>query len=269
MIKGRILLVEDNSVNQQVTLGMLKALGCQSDIAGNGQEALDAIAREPYDLVLMDCQMPVLDGYEATRILRTRERESGGGPLTVVALTANALPGDSDRCLAAGMDDYLSKPFTIHKLHETLAKWITGDGKRDGGRGVEAPLTTSDSAADRTHPINPAVLDGIRALDNNGGQGLLGKVLSLYLSDSPKLVEGILSATQKGDGESLRMAAHSLKSSSANVGAINLSELCRKIEEMARAGDMPAAGDLLLGRLEEEYQSVREALSTIQSGNTA
>ena len=268
-IDGRILLVEDNSVNQQVTLGMLKALGCRSDIAGNGQEALDAIAREPYDLVLMDCQMPVLDGYEATRILRTRERESGRGRLTVVALTANALPGDSDRCLAAGMDDYLSKPFTIQKLHETLAKWITGDGKPDGGRGAEAPLTTSDPAADRTYPINPAVLDGIRALDNNGGQGLLGKVLSLYLSDSPKLVEGILSATEKGDGQSLRMAAHTLKSSSANVGATDLSELCRKIEEMARAGEMPAAGDLLLGRLEEEYRSVREALSAIQSGNTA
>src|SRR3972149_3454855 len=108
----------------------------------------------------------------------------------------------------------------------------------------------SDPAADWTYPINPAVLDGIRALDNNGGQGLLGKVLSLYLSDSPKLVEGILSATGKGDGESLRMAAHTLKSSSANVGATDLSELCRKIEEMARAGEMPAGGDPLLRRLE-------------------
>ena len=265
-IEGRILLVEDNSVNQLVTLGMLKALGTRADIAGNGQEALDAIAREPYDLVLMDCQMPVLDGYEATRILRAREKESGGGRLTVVALTANALPGDSDRCLNVGMDDYLSKPFTIQRLHDTLAKWIAGDGKPDVGRGVEVPRETSDAAQDPTSPINPAVLDGIRALDDNGSQGLFGKVLSLYLFDSPKLVEGILSAVEKGDGESLRRAAHTLKSSSANVGANDLPELCRKIEEMARAGEIPASGDPLLGRLEEEYRSVREALSTILSG---
>ena len=265
-IEGRILLVEDNAMNQQVTLEMLKVLGTQADVAGNGQEALDAIAREPYDLVLMDCQMPVLDGYEATRILRAREKEIGGGRLTVVALTANALPGDSDRCLTVGMDDYLSKPFTIQKLHETLAKWIAGDGKPDVGRSVEAPLTTSDVAQDQTSPINPAVLDGIRALENNGSKGLFGKVLSLYLSDSPKLVEGILSAVEKGDGESLRRAAHTLKSSSANVGATDLPELCRKIEEMVRAGDIPASGDPLLGSLEEEYRSVREALSTILSG---
>jgi signal transduction histidine kinase/CheY-like chemotaxis protein len=265
-IEGRILLVEDNPVNQQVTLGMLKALGTHADIAGNGQEALDAIAREPYDLVLMDCQMPVLDGYEATRILRARERRSGGGRQTVVALTANALPGDSDRCLNVGMDDYLSKPFTIQKLHDTLAKWMAGDGTPDVGRGFEAPLTTSDAVQDQTSPINPAVLDGIRTIDNNGGKGLLGKVLSLYLSDSPKLVEGILFAVEKGDGESLLRAAHTLKSSSANVGATNLPELCRKLEEMARAGEIPASGDPLLGRLEEEYRSVREALSTILSG---
>ena len=269
-IEGRILLVEDNSVNQQVTLGMLKAIGCHADSAWNGKEALDAIARERYDLVLMDCQMPVLDGYEATRILRDRERESGGGaPLTVVALTANALPGDSDRCLAAGMDDYLSKPFTIQKLQDTLAKWVKRDGKPEPAGDVGPPAEMSAAAQERTSPINPAVLDGIRALDADGAQGLLGKVLSLYLSDSPILVEGILSAARKGDGEPLRRAAHTLKSSSANVGAINLSELCRKIEEMARSGEIPAAGNPLLERLEEEYRSVRETLSAISPGNPA
>jgi signal transduction histidine kinase/DNA-binding response OmpR family regulator/HPt (histidine-containing phosphotransfer) domain-containing protein len=264
-IEGRILLVEDNPVNQQVTVGMLQSIGAQADIAGNGQEALDAIARKPYDLVLMDCQMPVLDGYETTRILRAREMKSGGGRLTVVALTANALPGDSDRCLAVGMDDYLSKPFTIQKLHETLAKWIAGDEKPDAGGGVEVPLTRSGAAQDQTSPINPAVLDGIRALDDNGNQGLFGKVLSLYLSDSPKLLEEILSAVEKGDGESLRRAAHTLKSSSANVGATDLPEFCRKIEEMARAGEIPASGDPLLGMLEAEYRLVRKALSTVLS----
>jgi CheY-like chemotaxis protein len=121
---GRILLVEDNSVNQEVTLGMLSIFGCGADVAGNGREALDAIAVKEYDLVLMDCQMPVMDGYAATRALRALEKETGGKHLTVVALTANAMQGDSDSCLTVGMDDYLSKPFTIQRLGDMLAKWL-------------------------------------------------------------------------------------------------------------------------------------------------
>jgi len=123
-IEGRILLVEDNPANQEVTLGMLSFLGCRADVAGNGQEGLDAIAAREYDLVLMDCHMPVLDGYAATRSIRVRERETGAKRLAVVALTANAMQGDSDSCLTAGMDDYLCKPFTIRKLGDVVAKWL-------------------------------------------------------------------------------------------------------------------------------------------------
>ena len=128
-INGRILLVEDNLVNQEVTLGMLSVHGCRADVAGNGREALDAIAVGEYDLVLMDCQMPVMDGYAATRALRAREKETGGKHLTVVALTANAMQGDRDSCLAAGMDDYVSKPFTIQRVGDVLARWLPAGGK--------------------------------------------------------------------------------------------------------------------------------------------
>ncbi len=265
-IEGRVLLVEDNSVNQQVTLGMLEAIGCQADAVGDGVEALEAIARERYDLVLMDCQMPVMDGYEATRVLRDRERASGEGHLPVVALTANALPGDSNRCLNAGMDDYLSKPFTIQKLHGVAAKWIRRDEAPEPGGDLSTPQDPAGAAHDKSSPIDQAVLDGIRVLDSNGAKGLLGKVLSLFLSDSPKLVEEILSAAGKGERESVRRAAHTLKSSSANVGATNLSTLCRKVEEMAREGKMPGSGDPVLAILEGEYRSVREALSSILAG---
>ena len=123
-IGGRILLVEDNVANQEVTRAMLSVFGCEADIAENGQEGLDAVAAREYDLVLMDCHMPVMDGYAATRILRAREKETGGKHLTVVALTAAAMQGDRDLCLAAGMDDYLSKPFSILKLGEMISKWI-------------------------------------------------------------------------------------------------------------------------------------------------
>ncbi len=267
-IGGRILLVEDNPVNQEVTLGMLAALGCHAVAVGNGQEALDAIESERFDLVLMDCQMPVLDGYEATRILRAGEREHGGERLTVIALTANALPGDSDRCLAAGMDDYLSKPFTIQKLYDMLSKW-TGEVRKSGeDAAVGTSMAPSVETKGRSGPINRAVLDGIRSLEGaGGGETLVRKILSLYLSDSPIHLEGILRASEKGDGESFRRAAHALKSSSANVGAADLSELCRKLEEMGRSEELPAVGDPLLIRLEGEYLSVRNLLSAILEGN--
>jgi CheY-like chemotaxis protein len=207
--------------------------------------------------------MPVLDGYAATRALREREKESGGGRLPVVALTAHAMPGDSESCLAAGMDGYLSKPFTIQRLGEVLSKWLSVERKMEPGGAGEAPTVTDGTAKARTSPIDPAVLDGIRSLEGPGGRGLFERVLSLFLTDSPKLVEQIHSAAEKGDAASLRLAAHTLKSSSANVGATGLSDLCRKIEGKARGGEPLDAGDPLLGQLEGVYRSVREALAAI------
>jgi CheY-like chemotaxis protein/HPt (histidine-containing phosphotransfer) domain-containing protein len=268
-IDGRILLVEDNLVNQEVTLGMLSVHGCRADVAGNGREALDAIAAGEYDLVLMDCQMPVMDGYEATRALRAREKETGGKHLSVVALTANAMEGASDYCRTAGMDDYLSKPFTIGRLGDMLAKWLSA-GERSGPAGAdEAPPETGTEADALSPPIDRNVLDGIRALEGVGSQGLLERVINLYLSDAPRLVEGILSAAEKGDMESLLRAAHTLKSSSANVGATGLSDLCRKIEGMARAGEPIAAGAPVLSKFEGEHRSVLEALAAVLEGTPA
>ncbi len=268
-IVGKILLVEDNPLNQEVTLGMLSVLGCDADVAGNGQECIDAIAATRYDLVLMDCQMPVMDGYAATRALRAREKESGGGRLPVVALTANALAGDSDGCLAAGMDGYLSKPFTIQKLGNTLSMWLSVEREKGRGGAAEAPGEPAGTAKPPISPIDKTVLDGIRELEGPGNQGFFERVLNLYLSGAPGLVEGVLSAAEKGDTESLLLAAHTLKSSSANVGATGLSHLCREIEGKARAGEPVAAGDPLLPKFEGEFRSVQEALTAILKGTSA
>ena len=265
-IDGRILLVEDNLVNQEVTLGMLSVHGCRADVAGNGREALDAIAAGEYDLVLMDCMMPVMDGYEATRTLRAREKETGGKRLTVVALTANAMEGDSDSCLAVGMDDYLSKPFTIGRLGDMLAKWLSTAGKPGPVWADEAPPETAAAEKPQVSPIDRKVHDEIRALEGEGNRGLLERIINLYLTAAPGLVEGILSAAEKGDTESLLRAAHTLKSSSANVGATGLSGLCRKIEGMTRAGEPIAAGDPLLSNFEGEHRSVLEALTDVLEG---
>ena len=146
-IEGRILLVEDNIANQEVTLGMLSVLGCEADVAGNGREGLKAIAAREYDLVLMDIHMPFMDGYTATRVLRAREKETGGKHLTVVALTAAAMEGDRDVCRDAGMDDYLSKPFTIRKLGETISKWIFVETE-DPGDPAESPAAMSGGTSE-------------------------------------------------------------------------------------------------------------------------
>ncbi len=267
-VEGRILLVEDNLVNREVTLRMLSVLGCSADVAGNGQEGLDAIAATRYDLVLMDCQMPVMDGYAATRTLRAREKETGGMHLAVVALTANAMEGDSDTCLAAGMDDYLSKPFTIRKLGEMVSKWISVE-RKDSGAPIEAKAEPAVPTEPSISPIDQTVLDGIRELEGEGNKGFFERVINLYLTGASRLVEGVLSAAEKGDAEALLRAAHTLKSSSANVGATGLSDLCRKIEEKGRGSEPVAAGDPLLSKFEGEYRSVREALTAILEGTSA
>ena len=117
--------MEDNAVNQEVALGMLAKIGFNADVADNGQEGLDILAKQHFDLILMDCQMPVLDGYEATKAIREREIENSQPRLPIIALTANAMIGDADKCLAAGMDDYLSKPFEEHVLEEKIAFWLS------------------------------------------------------------------------------------------------------------------------------------------------
>jgi signal transduction histidine kinase/CheY-like chemotaxis protein len=264
-IGGRILLVEDNAVNQEVTVGMLSVLGCEADVAGNGREALDRLENGRYDLVLMDCQMPVMDGFTATRALRARETETGEPRVPVVALTANALAGDSESCADAGMDGYLSKPFTIRKLGDTLSKWLSAEGDAASGAPAE-PGEPGEKPRRAASPIDPSVLDGIRALEGPDGQGLFERVLTLFLSGSPKLLAQIRDASEKGDPESLRIAAHTLKSSSENVGAIGLGELCRTLENRARSGEPIAAGDPLIGQLEGTFHAVREALEGILTG---
>jgi signal transduction histidine kinase/DNA-binding response OmpR family regulator len=267
-IGARILLVEDNAVNQEVTLGMLSVHGCRARVVGNGLEALEELAAQPYDLVLMDCQMPVMDGYAATRALRAQEKETMGSHLPVVALTANALEGDRDACLAAGMDGYLQKPFTIRELGNALRKWLSA-GTASPAQGDEAPPSAVSVSKEPLHAIDRSVLDGIRALEEAGTRGLLERVIALYLSESSRLMGEVRSAAERGDVGSLLLAVHSLKSSSAHVGATGFSERCREIEGAVRSGDPIAAGHPLLSKFEGEFRSVRDALATILEGRTA
>ncbi|MEO6226779.1 MAG: ATP-binding protein [Thermomonas sp.] len=251
--KTKILLVEDNPVNLMVAQRLLQVLGYECETAGNGQVALEKMETGHYNLVLMDCQMPVLDGYTATR--RWREIEDVHRPeqrLPIVAMTANAMAGDRQKCLDAGMDDYLAKPVTRNDLDRCITRW----------RGVRMPvpetLPAPESIAVRSPPVlNAGILDELREVLGNE----VDKIIAVYLEDAPRLIAQLERAAVGGDPIALRVAAHTLKSSSANVGASTLSEAARDLEEGARDGTMKKP-ETMVARIVTEFAQVRSALQS-------
>ena len=254
----RVLLAEDNPVNQEVAVAMLESLGCTCDVVGNGFEALEAIARENYDAVLMDCQMPVMDGFEATRKLREREAAGGGARLPVIALTAHAMEGHRDQCLAAGMDRYLAKPYTQEQLRQELKLCMSG--------GTEAPAPVVAASEVNNGALDRTALDNILGLGKSGGAALLRRVIEIYLKNAPDLIAAMNNAVGTGDLAALGKAAHSLKSSSMNLGAARLAGICREIEAAARSNS-PESAARLAAAVEAEYMRVkallREELDTL------
>jgi two-component system, sensor histidine kinase and response regulator len=243
---GRLLLVEDNPVNQEVALAILDELGLQADCAWNGEEALEKLAADRYDVILMDCHMPKLDGYATTRRLRELEAASGQPRLPVIALTANALSDDAEQCFAAGMDGYLSKPFSIDELYVTLKPYER--------KAVASPRGQPGSALDEQ------ALKQIRALRKPGGPDLLKRIVALYITNSRTLIDSLRAGIGSSDAAAVLQAAHSLKSSSANVGATDLTNLCAAMEAAAKSGKL-ASGWAMLDRIIAEHNRVLLALS--------
>ncbi len=265
----RILLVEDNPVSQELGREMLSSFGLRVDVAEDGAQALGALQADSYALVLMDCQMPVVDGFEATGRLRAAERTAGqGAHVPVIALTANALSGDREACLEAGMDDYLSKPFTMGQLAETLRRWLPF---APAGEAVSAQ--TSPEAMTRSEPepqeprLDPEALEAVRALQRPGAPDLVRKVVSLYLESAEKLILDLQKAAARRDAEALTSSAHSLKSASANVGATRLSALCRSLEMDSRAGRLDGA-ETRARAVVEEFRAVTHALGPSSASPT-
>jgi PAS domain S-box-containing protein len=232
---GVVLLAEDNAVNQEVTLGMLEVLGCPATAVENGRRAIDLLANQPFSVILMDCQMPEMDGFEATRAIR-RQEQGSGRRIPIVALTAHALQGDRELCLAAGMDDYLSKPFTIEQLRTVLYRWLPSTSQPTQADSPQTPFAPSPTPALQTDesPVDPKSWDSITSLQRPGQPDLLAKVIGLYLKDSQGLVDKILAATQGMDFAALRDTAHCLKSRSATLGAWHVADLCKQLETGAR-----------------------------------
>jgi CheY-like chemotaxis protein/HPt (histidine-containing phosphotransfer) domain-containing protein len=242
-LTARVLIVEDNCVNQEICAAMLDALGCDAEVVDDGRAGAEAALSRDYDIVLMDCQMPHMDGFEATRLIRKLELErSGSKRVPIIALTANAMEGDRERCLAAGMDDYLAKPFKKEALRAVLERW-TAHGKA----AAQPAPSLADAPAESTHSatIDSGALDRIRVLQMPGAPDLVRKIVDLYMKDAPRLMQVMKGAIATSDIAELQRAAHTLKSSSENLGAIAFADLCRQIEVDARAHFMPLAAERL------------------------
>ncbi len=242
----RILLAEDNPMKQKVALRLLERLGHTADIAWNGLEALAALERRPYDVVLMDVQMPELDGLDATRRICERWPESRP---RIVAMTANALPEDREACFAAGMDDYLAKPIRAAELASALKRV----------RPVAASLDGNPEEADVN--LDAAALQNLRDL---GGDEFLAEVVDAFLGDAPELVASLRRSLDDGNAEELRRAAHTLKSNGATLGAEGFAELCRALEQRAKDGRLDDAAELV-SEVEQAYGVLEESLAGLRS----
>jgi signal transduction histidine kinase/DNA-binding NarL/FixJ family response regulator/HPt (histidine-containing phosphotransfer) domain-containing protein len=289
-LDANVLLAEDNPFNQHVAVSMLKMLGLKAEVAVDGREVLDMLSRKTYDLILMDCQMPQMDGLEATRLIRQRaqiERRSGGRGdsdpprIPIIAVTANALEGDREACLDAGMDDFLSKPFTREQLHRMLVRWLPEKTARaDRAEAFPVAAAAQLSSGERKEPklptpgqiegravIERAALDNIRALQKDGMPDLTTKVIDKYLSHAPKLLGSLRQAAAEGNAPAVQQAAHSLKSSSANLGATELAAQCKTLELDARLNKV-VPSQAQLQELETEFLAVRHALVTEMQEST-
>jgi CheY-like chemotaxis protein len=278
----RILVVEDHLMNQRVMLRMLARLGYTADAVCNGVEAVAALTRSPYDIVLMDCQMPELDGYEATRQIRKCGGRFRSTP--IIAVTANAMDGDREKCLASGMSDYMSKPVLTQTLATTLEKWILPDAAAGVGYSAKAPPAAASHRAPasgtqtRAQPdsqpaageamnaapaelgeaVDPGALETLRSMDA-GDEGFMAKIIELFLADLSERIDALKVAAQTRDGDALGRIAHALKGSCGHFGATRLAALCRKMEQIGAQQPVGDASEVLL-ELQAEAGRVRIAL---------
>jgi len=245
----RILIAEDNVVNQQVALGVLATLGYRADVVANGREAVEAAALVPYDAILMDCQMPEMDGYQATQEIR--RREGTGRHTPILALTADVLKDARAKSLSAGMDDHITKPLNPQELAAALDRWLPGIGELESRAVAAAPRPEG--------AVDPTVLDGLRELERAGAPGLVKKITDLFLLDTPRQVADLWDSLRRGDSVRLVKVAHTLKGSAANLGARKMARICAELEVLGEAQNIGIAPSLVAD-LESQFESVRDAL---------
>ncbi|TKB23109.1 response regulator [Desulfopila sp. IMCC35006] len=270
-----ILVAEDNETNQEVALSILEKLGCRVKICANGQEAVAAVAETEYDLIFMDCQMPVMDGYQAAIAIRhTEKKKANNTHIPIIALTANALTGDREKCLLAGMDDYLSKPFKQESIYNILKVWAHGEppafteqvsskeAEREMDRSEPTPQKGQSAKGDEipAGPIDQSVLSTLKDLQIKGRPDILVRIINAYIKSSEPLINQLQKGLAANDLKIVQNSAHSLKSSSANVGALRLSQISRELEMCCKNNILENIMELVAA-IESEFIGVKLALN--------
>lgn len=271
---SRLLLAEDNLVNQEVAVDMLEQSGFKVDVAGNGEEALQAVRNDRYSLVLMDCEMPVMDGFVATEKLRALESEMQLPRTPVVALTAHAVNGVREKCLASGMNDFLAKPFSFEEITSKVSQW-TGAGSEAvaggyehypvraanaNGHGENRQPGSGEHAPASSPAFDPAALERLDARKQYRKRDLVKRVVSLYLEQTPTQLEELAQAIRQADAEAQTGIAHTVKSSSLTVGATALADTCRKIEELGKHSPVDTG---LIDEFMQQYSAAEKALRQV------
>ena len=260
--EAAILVAEDNPVNQDVVRHMLGMLGCSVEIAENGNEVVAAALKGRADLIFMDCQMPQVDGFAATRMIRAREAAQGAVRLPIVALTANAVTGDRERCLAAGMDDYLSKPFDFGQLREVLQRWLPGmvvSGAvgiaQAGVEGIAGVADVSDAReADKIHEADEGVFDRKGLLNRLGDDEYVSIFVDKFIASTSRLMVLLKKAIEEVDSAAIHLQSHSIKGAAASIGAEAMRVIAGRMEEaISRQGDLEG--------LPELYEELQEAFT--------
>jgi CheY-like chemotaxis protein/HPt (histidine-containing phosphotransfer) domain-containing protein len=253
----RLLLAEDNAVNQKVALRQLTTLGYHAQAVNNGLEAVQAFEREVYPIVLMDCQMPEMDGYKATECIRLMQDTS---PVRwkhrpyIIAMTANALAGDRQACLAAGMDDYLSKPVRLQELKEALQRALDtmNQNHTAAGGGDRANVASGKL-------IDAEAIENLRALRMQGEPDPLAELVELFIADTPARIAQLRVAVDNRIAHDLEASAHSLKGSAGNLGAASIEASCVQLMQHARGSNFTAA-ESLVKSVEEDFAKVKPLL---------
>ena len=253
--RPRLLVAEDNPVNQKVAVAMLERIGYEAEVAVNGLEAVECITHNKYAAVLMDCQMPEMDGYEATAAIRQREEADMSDRTPIIAMTAAAMAGDKERCLAAGMDDYIPKPVKLAELHSVLQRWIVDSPASES---VELP----EGGRDRGHRLHldPERIEELRQLTDKENRDGFTVIADSFLEDAPPRVSALEQAVGDQNASVVAWEAHALKGASANLGATTFSAICKQMEVAAASNDFPQVMNLL-GELRSEFDEVKKAVA--------
>jgi CheY-like chemotaxis protein len=266
---GQILVAEDNPVNQRVVAAMLENLGFQFDVVADGAEAVKAAMASPYKAILMDGQMPILDGYQATSEIRRLQGEMQHTP--IIAVTGSTMKSDQQRCVAAGMDDYLAKPLNVAALSDVLTRWGFEGADPGVTGGAVMPPAPSHVGLDNLDDPDRAVLDAdavarLARLGEAAGEDLLGELAPLFLADADVRVDSLRQAIARDDAAAVGRSAHTLSGASANLGATVFARLCATLAADSSVGDL-TGGEVLLDALEDELGRVREALGSALSAS--